>query len=1150
MAQQTLHTVVSIGGHVDNTFGQIGDALINLGSQANLISQKIIGFGKESVQTYIDYDDLMRQVQAVGEFTDAEIKALDEINSEIAKTSVYSNQQAAEAEVIMGQYGMSIADIKTMLPSVLDLAMAGNIEVKDSIDYLYSSLMSLGKGTDYAGTLTDQMAKTAAIGATDVDTLGDSLMRLGSGAQMFQGGSTEILTILTAMSQFGQDQRGAAAGTWIRNFMLSLAAPAGNIDDLVDAMEQLGIAQEEIDEYSNSHKTGAASMAVNSLIEDGLRIYDEQGKLLPALDIIKSLRDTVRGNGQYADDMTELTGALAQSGGDIEAFMESTEGLTDNALYGVFRQIFGRRGISTALNLIGISDEEWASYWGDIANSEGFAESMGETMQGGLGGTLRELSAAWTEFETTIGEALSPAVEGIADWLHDVVVSLSEMDDNSLNALVSGLTAIAAVGPGLMIAGGALKLIGFLCTPTGMITLAVTALAGLGMWLHSIAETEWKGNFGTLELDLQALQTYADGVKTKFDETKTALSEFDTAIAESAANYEAAATAFSSDMITAVLTHQELTPEDIKTLNGYGETIVSAVKDGVLIKKGQALSLTDILFGDMQTPEEAQAFTDLVALEDSYYDGLYGEAYAIGQKLRSQMTEALKDNTLDEAERQAIQASVDRLNEIQAQIANALDQQEYYTRLHKAQSVSWDTVKDYLSENEEDQQQDLASLEEWWHQTYGEKRAAWQYNYDKAETDAERANLESQWTNIEAQLNREYGEYQQSVKDKYGELARAAFDTLMNGSDYSDAWNFVKSVYADGAPTRNDDGTYNWGDRDWSKYFPNGKIPTMEESQDPNSMYNKLYNMWYSEHGISGLGNKTTGFLEPYMEYGQVAEIPGLIDFALELMDYTYSLTPEQAEENYPNGIPANVIVQDDTQGNQTVSVDADTTGAQDAIGQLGDTKVPIDIVPKSEVWGDNGIADLEAQGVEVSVDGDATELSATIDAEDGQTLLEYISGDATDLSMAITGQDGQTLTENVTGNAASLAAVIASYNGQTITVNIRGRKMFASGGRADEASIFGEAGPEWAIPEEHSERTAALLNAAREASGFTWPELLARNGGMNAAPGRAPSQIVYAPTIYANDAAGVDEKLREDKERLKDWYDDMRLRNEVEVYA
>lgn len=1146
MAQQTLHTVVSIGGSVDSTFGRIGDKLINLGAQANLVSQKIINFGKDSVQTFVDYDDLMRQVQAVGEFSDVEIKALDEINSHIAKTSVYSNKQAAEAEVIMGQYGMSIADIQTMLPSVLDLAMAGNIEVKDSIDYLYSSLMSLGKGTDYAETLTDQMAKTAAIGATDVDTLGDSLARLGSGAQMFAGGSTEILTILTAMSRFGQDQRGAAAGTWIRNFMLSLAAPAGNIDDIVDAMEQLGIAEEEIDEYADSKSTGAATAAVNSLIDDGLRIYDEKGKLLPALDIIRSLRDTVRGNGQYTDDMSELTGALAQSGGDIEAFVTSTEGLTDNALYGVFRQIFGRRGIATALNLISIGDDEWDGYFHDVVNSEGFAESMGETMQGGLGGALRELSASWTEFKTTIGEALSPAIEGIADWLHSIVVSLSEMDETALDGMLSVFTAIAALGPGLLTAGGALLTIGALCTNTGRIVLAVTALSALSMWLHSIAETEWNGNFGALELDIQSLQTYADGLQTKFDKTKTALSEFDAAIAESAENYETAATAFSTDLITAALTHKELTPEEVKTLTGYGEKLIETVKEGVLIKKGQALSLTDILFGDAKTPEEEQAFVNMVEWEDSYYSDLYSDAYAVGQELRNQLTAALTDENINATEQRAIQATIDRLNKIQSQIANALDQQEYFEQLHKAQSVSWESVEGYITENEDLLKQKLENIDKWWHSVWGEKRAAWQNEYDNAGTDAERKDLIDEWgsaengTGVEAELYREYQELVDGEKAKYNELNRAALDVLMSGNDYAKGWDVLKrfdlGISTDTAHGILDN-AFN-GSPEEHNMIHNLKRGSQATDQSYVSFWMQNYNRFAKQDQRAAFDEVVTALGREY-------------DFSKVLEGDTSPIASSGwADEYAAYSLLFGDASQNPEQYRFSAVVEADTTDAEAAIGQLGDTKIPIDIIPKTSDGSTNGPTDLGAQGVEVSVDGDTTNLTATIDAEDGQTLLEYISGDATNLALTITGQDGKTLTENVTGNAADLAAVIASYNGRVITVNIRGRKLFAAGGRADEASIFGEAGPEWAIPEEHSERTASLLDAAREASGFTWPELLARNGGLNASPGHTPGQIVYAPIIYANDATGVEEKLKEDKERFNTWYDNERLREDVEVYA
>lgn len=95
MAQQTLKTIISIGGNVDNTFGRIGGALMGLGAEIDKVSQKVIDFGKQSVMEYVEYDDLLREVKAVGEFTDAEIRALDEINSEIAKTTIYSNKQAA-----------------------------------------------------------------------------------------------------------------------------------------------------------------------------------------------------------------------------------------------------------------------------------------------------------------------------------------------------------------------------------------------------------------------------------------------------------------------------------------------------------------------------------------------------------------------------------------------------------------------------------------------------------------------------------------------------------------------------------------------------------------------------------------------------------------------------------------------------------------------------------------------------------------------------------------------------------------------------------------------------------------------------------------------------------------------------------------------
>lgn len=84
----------------------------------------------------------------------------------------------------------------------------------------------------------------------------------------------------------------------------------------------------------------------------------------------------------------------------------------------------------------------------------------------------------------------------------------------------------------------------------------------------------------------------------------------------------------------------------------------------------------------------------------------------------------------------------------------------------------------------------------------------------------------------------------------------------------------------------------------------------------------------------------------------------------------------------------------------------------------------------------------------------------------------------------------------------------------------------YALGGRADSPSIFGEAGPEWAIPERHDGRTAALLKAAAQASGFKDP-----TGGA--------AKIIFSPRISvtgggANIEAALDRAQRAFFERLK----------------
>jgi hypothetical protein len=126
-------------------------------------------------------------------------------------------------------------------------------------------------------------------------------------------------------------------------------------------------------------------------------------------------------------------------------------------------------------------------------------------------------------------------------------------------------------------------------------------------------------------------------------------------------------------------------------------------------------------------------------------------------------------------------------------------------------------------------------------------------------------------------------------------------------------------------------------------------------------------------------------------------------------------------------------------------------------------------------------------------------------------------------------------------------AAKVSGYQASSTAL------LYADGGRATRASIFGEAGAEWAIPEEHSSRTAELLNSARAASGFSWGELIARTGGLSGNPQDVTVPVTYAPTIYAGNASGLAEVLKQDKKELaklmRDVMRDDRLMAAVSAY-
>lgn len=1238
MASQTLETVVAINARVGNGFSQVGATLTELGSMVNGISQQLINFGKESVTVYREYEKSMADAQVALSTTygrgtqqlNTVMSQLDVAATEWAATTIFHTNDVANAISEAAHAGWDFDQIMSGIPAAMQLAQAGGLDLSEAVNYIVKSTNAAGIGFEDMGDFIDLWAFAANSSASTIGEFGDAMLRMGS-TMRFAGNTEELMTLIAVTANAGSV--GSEAGTLIRNSMMRLIAPT---DKAEEAMAKLGATSIETATIMNDESLAAANA---ELAAHGFSAFYQDG---PMKGQMKNVLDIYR----------ELYVAL----GDIAGGYENID--RNGAALNVLSAIFPTRTITEALTLLRGAAEGYDGLYEAMMGGDatGYGQYAAETMMDTLDGKIETFESKVERLQQLVGEELSGQVEQATGFVGGLVDSLAEMDSDNLGALVSGMEVIAAAGPGLLMAGGAFRMIGYLLTPAGGIGMGLIALTAAATAIKQLEEADFAKNFGDMELDTAGIQSYVQSLGEDFRAAYAEVDSFKTALDNAVTSYQTASSTFSATLFQDMITNTKLTDADKMQLQQLGMDMFSAVQEAITNSTAASMTYWQTLFGGDGTAEYDPAYQQIIELTNEAYEDALSEASSISEGLRAAMTSAFADGEINDEEYQNILSYMKSYNDAIARAAAEAQSEEDYIKtqkwLQKAQTASLDDIKELAETATTERDQILAEQEDRFQTEY--------YRAEYRGADAETlARAEAQHQQEQMRVNSAYDEFlftlwdsqlqQSGQAENYTALSGYA-QQYMSGALTGDTINEMlaqqmgASVYAGDA----------WGSKTSDRaqlgrlmgYMIGslGGQSGVEEriayydSTGNSDMAERLRQLYAMEQLVNNFGtgfvldqpawdilNLTADYtnsnargvdsiqLPKQMNRGSAEDTLGIagIDYSTEVaratiaalgdgegsMSAYFAAIGQSVQDGTIRAITGaglsrgagreldNMLTQlSDAYDLERVLADSSSYLAEEgnayrydfamwdllygeAANHAEDYKltvpvepefqegempglepIPVPIEPK--VDGEDSMTALQDQGVTVDVGADATELTATIDGADGQTLLEYVSGDATDLSMSITDQNGKTLVENVTGDASSLASVIQSYNGRTITVNISGKKLFAEGGRATSASIFGEAGPEWAIPEEHSARTAELLNAAREASGFTWPDILARFGGLNSNPNNQPTTIVYSPTINAADATGVEQVLQEDKKRLDKWFEEKKLRDDVEVYT
>jgi TP901 family phage tail tape measure protein len=367
---------------------------------------KLAGLAQSSVSVGMSFDASMSQVAATMGTTVDQIDSLTKVAKEMGSTTKFTATQAADALNYLALAGYDADKAAEVLPSVLNLAAAGGMDLAYASDLVTDAMASLNieankQNVDEFG---NKLAMAASKANANVAQLGEAILTVGGTAANLKEGTTELTTALGLLANVGL--KGAEGGTHLRNIILSLQSPT---KDASKVMQELG-----------------------------LEVYDAQGNMRGLDDILTDLNDAMSG--------------MTQGGKDS-----------------VINALFNKTDLAAVNGLLAAQGEQWETLADQIdaageATGDGLGamEQMAETQIDNLQGAVTIMSSAFEGLQLAIYDELEPTLTDVVKWgtdcLTQLTTALSEGGPEAMLAaageILSDLAAgIAAQLPGLMQSG-------------------------------------------------------------------------------------------------------------------------------------------------------------------------------------------------------------------------------------------------------------------------------------------------------------------------------------------------------------------------------------------------------------------------------------------------------------------------------------------------------------------------------------------------------------------------------------------------------------------------------------------------------------------------------------------------------------------------
>ena len=485
-ARAAANSIRGIGNAVDSTNarrlaigGAVSTMVSDVGKQTQILKRNLHSmttglsmpagfltfFGARAVY---DFEKTSNALQAVTDLTDEQRKTIQNYAKELNELFPATNSEIMKGAYELGRAGFKYDQIMGSMKGMLNLALAGDIAIKESSDIATNILTAMRlpmktveQASDSLTRVNDALAYSASNSNTDVRMMGETFKYVGPMAAAAGMSIEQVAAASMVMARNGI--RASEAGVAMRSALVRMVRPT---KPMMQALSRLNV---DIDKFVKGGRQISAQDVVSSLAIDGIdassftkqidQVLNDPSLNQSLSKLSAKLAEVIGGDGSAVDKSKlaeTITDVLTAAGSEVDFFGFIRALREKGADLGDIARIFDARQGSRLITLLAGDLDKALS---DVEkNAKGATDRMAKTMMKGIVGDWAEFEASVENLFVSIAESgvLKTASEAFklgADGLK----SLAQSNPKLLEFGTYALMIAGVLGPIVLVGGGVLS---------------------------------------------------------------------------------------------------------------------------------------------------------------------------------------------------------------------------------------------------------------------------------------------------------------------------------------------------------------------------------------------------------------------------------------------------------------------------------------------------------------------------------------------------------------------------------------------------------------------------------------------------------------------------------------------------------------------